>query len=115
MLALATIYLTDKPANIKLERYKLPVSPWVLPLAVFATAQTEVVVFGHTGLPSLVATGVALGAVLLLDDRVFKKVAITASIVGVLVAVMYSQYTPASVTTLGATLHKLLNLWKLEI
>ncbi|MGC9107792.1 MAG: hypothetical protein ACP5IE_06360 [Infirmifilum sp.] len=93
---MATIYLMDKSASITLERYKLPVSPWVLPLAVFATAQTEVVVFGHTGLPSLVATGVALMAVLLSDERAFKKVAITASIVGVLVAVMYSQYVSSS-------------------
>ena len=95
-LALALITLLLPPASdTRSLDARLPISLWILPIAVYVVAETEILLFRHTGLGYVMALTLALILTVLAREKPAKKVAIATAIVGASLIPLYSLFVPS--------------------
>jgi hypothetical protein len=81
---------SSKPISIR-----VPVSLWILPIAVYVVAEAEILLFRHTGLGYVVVLALTLIMTTLARERPMKKAAVATAIVGTSLIPLYTLYVPS--------------------
>jgi len=81
---------SSKPISIR-----MPVSLWILPIAVYVVAEAEILLFRHTGLGYVVVLALTLIMTTLARERPMKKAAVATAIVGTSLIPLYTLYAPS--------------------
>ena len=74
---------------------RVPVSLWILPIAVYVVAEAEILLFRHTGLGYVVVLALTLIMTTLARERPMKKAAVATAIVGTSLIPLYTLYVPS--------------------